>query len=359
MSSTIPVHTPLLNQDRKKLAPSDPGGDSSRGWGCQRRAKVLRFCDALASDATRDFPEPQDALPSIPNVVKAISDVHSTYPGMFFHHRRRDLTSIEQETAFEHDHMVLRQIFLSALDGETYFQQLQIFLWSLTHKTELIKTIQALDTLNALVMRNGCDSARCLREERKTYLRQFYSDEPDVHVTASFKMTQILFLQVLFVYGRQIPTGLQVPPPPSLLRSGTVDPNLTIFTKAMRLLEDDDPEVSDDDLDVCLGSAVMPVHHGWFAHDVPLFLTPWFELICTWAGVECLESEPFFVEKMAAHRSFLSYTAGSLKARLALVNAAQTKMLGGVATILWWLIWWSSRLAGFVTDSNLTNTNST
>jgi len=302
--------------------------------------EVSEFCKSLAVGDKLEFSEPVDLLPPIPKVMYALAQVKAHYPAHVFHERRRDLSKKDQKIAFERDHAIFRDVFMSELVGRTYLEQVNIFWISFFRKTSLIETIQALETIDALTIRNGCDSARCLREEQKSYTRQAFSRTSDAQITVALKMTQVLFFHVILVYGRRVPKGLTYPPMQEHCGSLDVDPDLKMFEKVSKLMEFDDPSVSDDedydeDLDAedaCSdASRILPVHPQWFAHNYPLLLTPWFEHVCIWASVECTEDQEF-IDKMAAHRLLLTTLIATLKSRLALVNAAQAKLLGCAVT---------------------------
>eukprot|EP00927_Polykrikos_kofoidii_P074989 TRINITY_DN71042_c0_g1_i1.p1 TRINITY_DN71042_c0_g1~~TRINITY_DN71042_c0_g1_i1.p1 ORF type:complete len:324 (-),score=55.78 TRINITY_DN71042_c0_g1_i1:25-996(-) len=278
--------------------------------------KDLHSSGKLGGDVHTWMP-PADVLPSIPEIVEKLNALAAENPELFT--IREGVDRRTQNMFVEKDLSIVRKVFMTLLKGETRCARMRRFFYFWHHKDTLIKTIEALSTLEARASAVGDRLDQLMFGETKSYFRN------SIHSAAIASSVSMKIAQVTYLVGYMSlefnSKALHEPPPPNLRRVPCV-------------IDEASREKLRTRLDPGKVPSVRPADPGWFQHDIPLMESPLWTVIKYHLEENVKQQEDVFCERMSFLRSFLCDVRSYLKSQQDQVTFAQAKMYGLIGSAI-------------------------
>jgi len=282
-------------------------------------------------DKSVEIQQPCDVLPDMQTVFEVIVQKKRDNPFLFQPEALGGLHVQQQMLALEVDNAAILAAFIPLMAPDGLWPSMK-HLWQLLwRKSQLIKTLDAMECLVSSCIQDGNDLAKFISNGRQCYFRQCLEHTiPDDFVfnTVAMKMVSLLWFMAFIRQGAARERCLYLEPPDwvrnqSHLIKGQPRRNALKET----IVDFDYPE-----------GCTLPIHPGWFAHNVPLLDTPAVTITIAETEYTFKDAPTAYEHQMQFFRMFLVHIRGILKSDLDRVTTVQIQTMGALATCVTFIL---------------------
>lgn len=296
------------------------------------------------------MPLPKDILPSMVTVMELLVQFTSDHPHLF---QRRGETDEEQIRNMEADQAALEFVLMSLVEGSTWMEQAWQIFKLVFRKSDLVKTLQAVDHFQDRLHAIGNDPAKLLQSERLCHFRQCtmasWTGEQTENIfhAVTLKLYQLVwFTNWVYMDKTSIHRWMHQPPNDNCM-------NLAWLRRDTQLRDSMKIDLYEEDEEL-LQSAVLPMHPMWLSHNVPFGDSPSVTIVNGTLAAATLHDPDIWSARMSFCRSVIARLEGSLKSQLEIVSSIQIRVLGFAIAVLPQLWPWIAKNSTFASTWNST-----